>query len=187
MLYIVVVLIAWLLISFFAWLALPYTYLEALYFTVCATAAVVAIDAFVATLSRLLPKKWLPEDGKAFVVNAKEKSFYEKLKIRKWKDKIPELGHFTGFRKNKLNDGKNPEYIKRFLLESRYGAVVHFCSCIFGFCILLPFSFLPAYWWAIALPVAIVNAFLNLPSLFILRYNSYKLTILYKSLQKKSR
>ena len=37
---------------------------------------------------------------------------YNKLKVKKWKDKIPEIGHFTGFRKNKISDPKNPEYIK---------------------------------------------------------------------------
>ena len=37
----------------------------------------------------------------------------------------------------------------------------------------------------VAIPVAIVNMLLNLPSLFILRYNSYKLEVLRKSVLKK--
>jgi hypothetical protein len=40
-------------------------------------------------------------------------------------------------------------------------------------------------WWAISIPVAIINVLLNLPSLFILRYNSYKLVVLRKSTIKK--
>lgn len=185
MLYIWTILAAWTVLSVLGWLLLPFTYGEALFYTVCATAAVVLLDALTATLCRAFPKKWVPETAKIFKVSAREKRFYEKLKIRKWKDKVPEIGHFTGFRKNKIADPKNPAYLERFLLECRYGEVVHFASCPVGFLILLPLPFLPAYFWAIALPVAIVNTCLNLPSLFILRYNSYKLSILYQSLQKK--
>lgn len=185
MLYIVIVLLCWAGIALICGLIFPLSFFEALGFTVLATVAVVILDAVTATVSRLLPAKWLPEKAKVFCVSAKEKRFYEKLRIRKWKDKIPEIGHFTGFRKNELGDVKSLAYIERFLLESRYGEVGHFFSCIVGVLIVLPFPFLPAYWWAISLPVAIVNAFLNLPSLFILRYNSYKLEILYQSTKKK--
>ncbi len=185
MLYIVIILLCWAAFAAVECLTLPYTYFQALGWTVLATAAVVALDALTATVSRLLPAKWLPENAKVFCVGAKEKRFYEKLRIRKWKDKIPEIGHFTGFRKNELGDTKSLVYIERFLLESRYGEVGHFFSCIVGFLIMLPLPFLPAWWWAISLPVALVNVFLNLPSLFILRYNSYKLEILYQSTKKK--
>lgn len=185
MLYIVIVLLCWAGIALVCGLILPFGYFEALGLTVLATAAVVVLDAVTATVSRLLPARWLPENAKVFCVGAKEKRFYEKLRIRKWKDKIPEIGHFTGFRKNELGDTKSLAYIERFLLESRYGEVGHFVSCIVGFLIVIPFPFLPAYWWAVAVPVAIINAFLNLPSLFILRYNSYKLAILYQSTKKK--
>ena len=187
MLYSVIILAAVAVVSVFGWIVLPFTYLEALFFTACATAAVVVLDALTASLSRSLPKKCVPEGAKIFKVGAKEKRFYERLKIRKWKDKVPEIGHFTGFRKNKIDAPKDPKYIDRFLLECRYGEVGHFFSCIVGFLIVIPLPFLPAYWWALALPVAIVNAAMNLPSLFILRYNSYKLVILQKSLQKKEK
>ena len=185
MLYIVIVLICWAVITLVCGLLLSLGFLKVFLYTVLATAAVVALDALTATVSRLLPSKWLPSEAKIFYVGAREKRFYEKLKIRKWKDKIPEIGHFTGFRKNKLGDSKSLAYLERFLLESRYGEVGHFVSCIIGFLIVIPFPFLPAEWWVIALLVAIVNTFLNLPSLFILRYNSYKLGILYQSIKKK--
>ncbi len=187
MLYIVIVLICWAVITLVCGLALPCGFLQAFLITVLATAAVVVLDAAVATVSRLLPAKWLPATANIFKVGAKEKRFYEKLHIRKWKDKIPEIGHFTGFRKNELGDTKSLAYIERFLLESRYGEVGHFVSCLIGFLIVIPFPFLPAEWWVIALIVAIVNVFLNLPSLFILRYNSYKLEILYQSTKKKQK
>ena len=158
-------------------------------FTAIAAVLSIVVDALVATVCRLLPERFANHESKVYTVSAKEKSFYEKLKIRKWKDKVPEIGHFTGFRKNKIADPKSVEYLERFLLEACYGEMGHFWSLFFGFSILL-LGFLPFFpsmslWLAISLPVAIINIFLNLPSLFILRYNSYKLEVLRKSNLKK--
>lgn len=159
-------------------------YLYVLGFTALAVVIVIAIDALVSTIARLLPKKCAQHEAKVFIVSAKEKKFYEKLKIRKWKDKVPEIGQFTGFRKNKIVDPKSVEYLDRFLLEICYGEIGHFFSVFLGFALLL-FYPLTDIWFAVSIPVAIINIFMNLPSLFILRYNSYKLVILRKSNLKK--
>ena len=155
-------------------------FFSALGCTAFAVIIVVLVDGLTATVSRLLPASFANSQKKIFTVSKKEKLFYEKLKIRKWKDKIPEIGHFTGFRKNKIVDPKSVEYVERFLMEACYGEIGHFTSCITGFFTLLFFPLSP-YWLAVAIPVAVANVFLNLPSLFILRYNSYKLEILKKN------
>ena len=144
----------------------------------------IALDGLIATIARLMPAKCADHTKKVYQVSAKEKRFYEKLKIRMWKDKIPEIGHFTGFRKNKLADPQSVEYVDRFLLESCYGELGHFFSLFLGFTVLLLYP-LSDVWFALAIPVAIVNFFLNLPSILVLRYNSYKLVVLKKSLLKK--
>ena len=144
----------------------------------------IALDGLVATIARLLPAKCADHTKRAYHVSAEEKKFYEKLKIRIWKDKIPEIGHFTGFRKNKLADPQSIEYVDRFLLESCYGEIGHFFSLFLGFTVLLLYP-IADVWMTLAIPVAIVNVFLNLPSLLVLRYNSYKLVVLKKSLLKK--
>ena len=144
----------------------------------------ILVDGLVATIARLLPAKCADHTKKVYQVSAKEKKFYEKLKIRLWKDKIPEIGHFTGFRKNKLAEPQSVEYVDRFLLESCYGEIGHFFSLFLGFTVLCLYP-LSDVWFALAIPVAIVNFFLNLPSLLVLRYNSYKLVVLKKSLLKK--
>jgi glycosyl-4,4'-diaponeurosporenoate acyltransferase len=144
----------------------------------------ILVDGLVATVARLMPAKFADHTKKVYQVSAKEKKFYEKLKIRVWKDKIPEIGHFTGFRKNKLAEPQSVEYVERFLLESCYGELGHFFSLFLGFTVLFLYP-LSEFWFALAIPVAIVNFFLNLPSLLVLRYNSYKLTVLRKSLLKK--
>ena len=151
-----------------------------------ATGLLFLIDALVAAGARLLPAHFADHTKKIFTVSAKEKKFYEKLKIRKWKDKVPEIGHFTGFRKNKLDDPQNPAYVERFLLESCYGEIGHFFSSVLGFLILFLFP-IAKIWLAVAIPASLVNVCLNLPSLFILRYNSYKLEILRKANLKKQR
>lgn len=143
----------------------------------------VAINAVAATfIRRALPKKWFDHSKKVFTVGAKEKKFYEKLKIRKWKDRVPELGMFTNFSKSEVADPHNPAYLERFMLEACYGEVIHFVLPFLCFLVLLVY---PQYWYCIGLPVSIVGVFMNVPSLFILRYNSYKMEVLYKSTLKR--
>lgn len=146
----------------------------------------VLVDGIVATVCRLLPKACADFKKRIYAVSAKEKGFYERLKIRKWKDKIPEIGHFTGFRKNKIAQPKNAEYVQRFLWEICYGELGHFFSLFFAYSILLLYP-ISEVWLSVALPVATVNALLNLPPIFVLRYNFYKLKILYESLLKKGK
>ena len=143
----------------------------------------VAINAIGATfIRRALPKKWFNHEKKVFQVSPKEKKFYEKIKIRKWKDRVPELGQFTNFSKGEIADPHNPAYLERFMLEACYGEVIHFVLPFLGFFSLL---FFPRYWYCIGLPVALVSVFMNVPSLFILRYNSYKMEVLYKNTLKR--
>ncbi|MBQ8323424.1 MAG: hypothetical protein IJX91_05605 [Clostridia bacterium] len=184
MLYVIIVAVAMLLISTVVALATSVSYLHVLGLTTVAVISVVAIDGLTATVCRLLPAKFADHEKRVFKVSAEEKKFYEKLKIRKWKDRVPEIGQFTGFRKNKLDDPKNPEYIDRFLLETCYGEIGHFTSMFTSFLILLLFS-ISKLWLAVAIPVAVVSALLNLPSFIILRYNSYKLEVLRKSALRK--
>lgn len=160
------------------------SYLQTLGFTALAIILIILVDGMVATVARLLPKRFAEHTKKHFTVSMEEKKLYEKLKIRLWKDKIPEIGHFTRFRKNKIVDPKNVAYIERFLLECCYGQIGHFWSVIFGFIILL-FYPLTHTWVSLSLPVAIVNGVLNLLPICVLRYNVYKLKILLKTNLKK--
>lgn len=140
--------------------------------------AVIAIDGLFATLVRwICPKKWFAVDKEGFAANKKECLFYEKLGIKKWKDKVVELGFFTGFRKNKIADPNNNEYVARYIIEANYGIGVHVACMIFGFLVCLVF---PAHWYSIGLPVGFVNMIVNSLSFMILRYNLPKLRTLYR-------
>lgn len=136
------------------------------------------IDAFLAFVIRRLPSRWFDFRKKFFHIFKWEKNFYEKQKIKKWKDKIPELGQFTNFSKSKIEDPTNNEYIERFLLEICYGEVIHFTSIILGFVIIFIFDL--RYCWCMGLIVAIANGIINYLSFAILRYNRPKLTTIHK-------
>jgi len=145
---------------------------------IISTVAIIAIDGLTAGLVRLLPEKWFNPFAKRYRIFKWEKNFYQKIGIKKWKDWVPELGHFTKFRKNKIAEPNNNEYIQRYLLEATYGRIGHYTSFFTGF--LVVFIFDLKYALCFGVPVAIVNVFLNSLSWMILRYNTPKLMAVYK-------
>ena len=147
--------------------------------------AVIAVDGLYAFLIRRLPEKWFGHERRFFQVSAKEKKFYEKLKIRKWKDKVPELGQFTNFHKNKVAEPRNNVYLERYMLEAAYGEVIHLAGCFLGFVII--FFYPLKYWLCFGFPVAVINLIMNILPYFILRYNFYKMKVLYRSNERKQR
>lgn len=152
---------------------------------VCLTvAAVIVVDLIFAGIVRwILPQKWFSVTKKGFSAGKKECRFYEKIGIKKWKDKIPELGKLTNFRKNKISEPTNNEYVARYITEANYGIGVHVSCIIFGFLVMLIY---PEYWYCIGLPVGVVNVVYNCLSLFILRYNLPKLHTLYRVNEKRA-
>ena len=151
------------------------------------TVAVIAISGVFAFIIRhMLPERWFSVDKKFFFVSKKESQFYEKLGIKKWKDKVLELGFFTGFSKSSMSDTNNNEFVKRFILENNYGMVVHFVGMVVSFSII--FIYPLRLWWMFGLPVSLVSVFLHFLPFCILRYNNYKLLRLYQlNLRKEQR
>ncbi|MGN0961175.1 MAG: hypothetical protein ACI4PF_03120 [Christensenellales bacterium] len=138
----------------------------------------ILIDGLCSLICEKLPNKFYKLNNKLFQISKKEQHFYEKLGIKKWKDKVWELGALGGFRKNKIVDRNNVEYLDRFIIEVCKGMVGHIVNIFAGFLVIfiLPLK----YWWRIGLPVAMVGAFLNLLPILILRYNLPKLQIAHK-------
>ncbi len=162
-----------------------YSVLKIVFWPAIDTIIVIAIDGLIAYIVRhKLPEKYFSIDKKRFIASKKECIFYEKIGIKKWKDKVLELGSFAGFRKNKLTDPTNNDYVKRFIVESNYGIGVHVFGMIIGFSVV--FCCPKALWLTVGLPVAIVNVFYNFLSYAILRYNLLKLHKLYKINEKRA-
>ena len=153
-------------------------------YTIALTILVILIDGLVAWIIRSLPEKWFDYHKKVFNAGKKEKKFFDFINVKKWKEKVPELGMFTSFRKNKISDPNNPEYLRKYILEACYGTIIHYVSVPFGLLILLcdykMYYSHSVLFLTIALPVAIVNAVLIVLPAFVLKYNLPKLIRLYE-------
>ena len=59
----------------------------------------IALDGVVAFAINKMPDKWFAVDNPLYHVSNFELSLYNKLKVRRWKDKVIELGWLGGFSK----------------------------------------------------------------------------------------
>ncbi len=150
----------------------------------------IAIDGFCAwfVLWRL-PEKWFTYDKKIFQISKGRAKFLEALGIKKWKDKILELGMFTSFSKREIAKPDDIEYIERFIMECNNGACDHIINVFLGFVVIFLF---PLKWiWCFAFPAACVNLVLNWLPFATLQYNNYRLLrlreVLIKKQQRKSK
>ena len=151
--------------------------------TVC-TALQFVLDGMVAIFINKLPDKWFGVDNPWFRVSETERKLYEKIKVRKWKDKVWELGGLGGFSKKNLSQPGSPAYIEKFIIECNKGVLTHRLSYPIGF---LPMLFIPNICSAsIAMPVAVVNLFLNILPTLALRYNTPKLKAMLQRMNRKS-
>ncbi len=141
-----------------------------------------AIDGLFAIVINKMPNKWFAMDKKCFQVSKKSQKFYEKLKIRKWKDKVWELGGLGGFRKNKINEPNNSEYVEKFIIESNKGVVTHRIGYFVGFFVIFVFPF--KYALTVCVPIALTNLFLNILPVMVLRYNIPKLMVAHKRISR---
>lgn len=143
--------------------------------------AICGIMAGIITLiTRILPAKVFSPYRHRYKVSSKENKFYNKLKIKKWKDKIPELGKLSGFAKTEIAEPNNPQYIFKFLTENCIAEALHFYSIVAG---LLVFVFLPReYVFTIGLPIFFLNMLLHIMPIFVQRYLRPKFLKIYNRL-----
>lgn len=147
------------------------------------TALQFAFDGSLAILIKKMPDIWFGVDNRLYNVSEFEKELYKKLRVRLWKDKVWELGGIGGFSKKTLKEPSNPAYIEKFIIECNKGVLTHRLSYPAGFLVMLTLRGTPVL--SIALPVAIVNLFLNILPTLALRYNTPKLKSVLKRLKRK--
>ncbi|MBQ8357402.1 MAG: hypothetical protein IJX39_06285 [Clostridia bacterium] len=151
-----------------------------------------AIDAVVALAVRyLLPKRWMDARLPFWRVHRRERGIYVRLGIRRWKDKIPETGGLlVGFSKKQIADPKSPQYLLKFLSETCYAECMHAISVLAGFGVIpLAFSALLPFYehlFFFGLPVAVINAILNLLPVLVQRYVRPFLLHAYRHYEKKA-
>ena len=151
---------------------------------VLCTAAQFALDGLIAIIINKMPDTLFSVSNPIYNVSELEQKLYKKLKVRNWKDKVWELGGLGGFSKKNLADPHSPEYIEKFIIECNKGVLTHRLSYPIGF---LPMLFIPNVCaCSIALPVAMVNLFLNILPTLALRYNTPKLHVMLKRMNRKA-
>lgn len=122
------------------------------------------------------PKSCWNYEKSYFSVSKKEIRFYEKLKIRKWKDRVPEWGKSAGFSKSNLQS-LEVDYLEKFIFETCIGEILHLSAALLGFTCLFIF---PVKHYYFVLPILITNFVLNLMPCLIQRYNRARLLVVYK-------
>ena len=143
----------------------------------------IVINGIIAIIvCKWLPKRWFQKDVKMFNASKKECRFYEKLGVKKWKDKILDLGKTNGFKKDRIeNDTK---YIERFIYENNMGFITHIVSAILGS---FAFLILPIeFWLPMGVPIVVTSFILNIMPVMILRYNMPRLKTMLRFSQRKS-
>lgn len=148
------------------------------------TALQFALDGIFAIIINKMPDKWFGVENRAYFVSKRETKLYKKLKVRLWKDKVWELGGLGGFSKKVLVSPDSPEYIEKFIIECNKGVLTHRIGYPIGFLAMLTLPNICSL--TIALPVAIVNLFLNILPTIVLRYNTPMLISMLKRLKRKS-
>ena len=142
-----------------------------------------ALDGSIAIIINRMPNKWFAVDKPSYRVSKKETLLYKKLNVRAWKEKVWELGGLGGFSKKILKEPINPDYIETFIIECNKGVLTHRLSYPIGFLAMLTLPKICAF--SIALPVALVNLYLNILPTIVLRHNTPMLISLLTRLKKK--
>jgi len=81
----------------------------------------------------LVPKKYFNENARLFKERRFESSFYRKIKVVKWKDKLPDAGKLIHFQRDSLPEDIDQDYINRFITECCIAELGHLSVGILGF------------------------------------------------------
>lgn len=146
------------------------------------TALQFALDGLIAILINKMPDRWFGTDNPAYYVSKRETMLYKRLKVRTWKDRVWELGGLGGFSKKELKEPNDPKYIEKFIIECNKGVLTHRLAYPAGFLAMLTLPNVCAF--TVALPVAVVNVFLNVLPTIVLRYNTPMLLLVLKRMKR---
>lgn len=147
----------------------------------------VGISGLIATfVCKILPDKWFGNNVKIFNVSKIEYNFYVNvLKVKKWKDRVLELGQLNGFKKDKLDNEFDVKYLNKFVVECNCGFVGHLFSIILGSFVI--FWYPSAIKLTMGLPTIIINFIINYMSVVILRFNIPRLKTAIKFAERKNK
>lgn len=125
----------------------------------------------------IFSRKFNPND-KIFYIPKWEIKLYENIKVKKWKNVVPDLGGLVGFKKNlEEKPVKDEKFYYDFLYENVNAEYLHGFSIIFS-----PIFFIflnPHFYITIGLTSTLITTILNLIPVIMQRYNRPRLLKLY--------
>ena len=133
-----------------------------------------AIGAVFFYIGRLLPGNWFYGDRFPFRCFAFERDgrVYEKLGIRRWKDKVPDMRRILPkvMLPKRLSWGVQPERVAQMIQETCIAEFVHLILFVLGFGCILIWDGLGG--WVVSV---VYNLLGNVPFILIQRYNRPRL------------
>ena len=147
----------------------------------------ILLNAIIALITgKILSSKLFIKEWCLFRTTKTEQNFYNFIKVKKWKDKVLELGALGGFRKNKLENSNNEEYLNKFVLEINKGIADHFFSIFICLLLFVIPPFINMYY--VTIPIVVVAIILNIMPLIVLKYVKPKIVkLIAYNKQKKER
>ncbi len=137
----------------------------------------IGLNALVSLLTRIIPQDKINIHSWCFKTFKKERKIYELLGVKKFKDKIPDMGGvLTGFSKSELTSS-DPRYLERFIKETILGELSHLLGIL---CCVVIFIVFNEHTLNFALPLFFLNTYFNLMPLIVQRYNRPKLCKIYE-------
>lgn len=151
-----------------------------LYITLLLALFWLSINIIVPWLVRfLVPKKFFNEDALLFKERKFESTLYRKLKVVKWKDKLPDAGKLIHFQRDTLPQDIDQNYINRFITECCIAELGHLTVGILGFASLFFVLLIPGSNTAeplmIFLILSIMDFIIQMLFIIIQRYNRPRL------------
>jgi len=131
-------------------------------------------------------KRIFNSKNKFFKVSKKEMSFYKKIHLPQWKDKLPQFN--SRFNKRELPETITDEYIEEFIYVTCKAESIHYTAIILGYLSLFLTPLTPNvdFWLPVHTFFTFVALFCNLPFSMIQRYNRRRLLNFLRAKQKRS-
>ena len=130
-------------------------------------------------IGQALPRGWFRPERRPFAPWGWERggAIYEKLKIKAWKDRVPDMSKISGDMVKKQVSLRGPsEETYKVIRETCVAEIIHGAE----FFLSLPVFFFGLPLWGALAVYLIYNLLGNLPFLLIQRYNRPRLMALYK-------
>lgn len=141
-------------------------------------------------LVNFIPKKWYRTDKKIYNERSYEKKLFNSIKIKSWKDYVPQLLKIDNINDAKKDnvDTKSAEYINFFISETCRSEFIHLFYIFSELFVLIVLFFIKTEWaLKFGIAITIIWIIFHMMSVLIQRYNRPRLKIFLKRVEKNNK